>query len=310
MPDPIELSVVIPVFNGAATIERVVSDLLRQFDVYPIEIVLVNDGSSDTSEEVLASLVHLYPQTVVHVQLSKNFGEHSAVLAGLAHSRGSCVGIVDDDGQHPPEQLLRLWQHQQSTQADVVYGCYRIKQHAAWRNLGSRFHGWTAYWLLAKPRDIYLSSFKVISRFVVDQIASATAPFPHLDGLILRTTDRLVQLEVEHAVSSGTSSRYNLRRLVGLWWNLCVWYSLMPLRLSMVVGLTAFMVGIAVPVSSWLIGPTESLICAATVLMGLIGLECFCLWIIGEYLGRFALQAHGGKPYIVRYVRRGAHHHA
>jgi glycosyltransferase involved in cell wall biosynthesis len=310
MPGRIELSVVIPVFNGAATIERVVSELLQRFDIFPIEIVLVNDGSSDTSEQILATLADQYPQTVVHVQLSRNFGEHAAVLAGLALSRGDCVGIIDDDGQHPPEQLLRLWKHQQSTQADVVYGCYRIKQHAAWRNLGSRFHGWTARWLLAKPRHIYISSFKVLSRFVVDQIASTTGPFPHLDGLILRTTDRLAQLEVEHAASGGPSSRYNLRRLVGLWWNLCVGYSLVPLQLSMLVGLAAFIAAIALPASCLLIGTVESLIGAGTVFIGLSGLECLCLSIIGDYIGRFALQANGCKPYIVRYVRRGEPHHA
>lgn len=310
MPDPIQLSVVIPVFNGARTIERVVTDLLRQFGVYPIEIVLVDDGSSDTSEQVLESLVHRFPQTIVHVQLSKNFGEHSAVLAGLAQSRGSCVGIIDDDGQHPPEELMRLWQHQQSTQADVVYGRYRIKQHAPWRNLGSGFLGWTAYWLLAKPRGIYLSSFKVLSRFVVDQISSANGPFPHLDGLILRTTNRLDQLEVEHAASGIISSRYNIRRLVGLWWNLCVGYSLVPLRLSMMIGLAGFLAAITIPVSSWFIGSHQTLIGAVAVLTALSGLECLCLLIVGEYIGRVALQAHGGKPYIVRYVRRRELHHA
>lgn len=316
MPGRIDLSVVIPVYNGAATIERVVAELLTAFDHQAIEVVLVNDGSSDDSEQVLTELVQRYPDRVVQIQLARNFGEHSAVLAGLTESRGDYIGIIDDDGQQPPEQLRRLWQHLQSTGADVVYGCYRIKQHAFWRNLGSRFHGWTAEVLLSKPRGLYLSSFKVLSRFLVDQLATYAGPFPHLDGMILQTTSRLTQCEVEHAVSANPGSRYNLRRLVGLWWNLCVGFSLVPFRVALYAGVTALFASGLIPLLHFaLIQPAESGHALWTTLLlagsfGLQGVQLLCLAILGDALGRLVLQANGRKPYIVRYVRREGLSHA
>ncbi len=316
MPDRIDLSVVIPVYNGAATIERVVAELLTAFDQQAIEVVLVNDGSSDRSEQVLTELVKRYPNQVVQIQLARNFGEHSAVLAGLTESRGDCVGIIDDDGQQPPEQLRRLWMHLQNSGADVAYGCYRLKQHAAWRNLGSRFHGWTAEVLLAKPRGLYLSSFKVLSRFLVDQLATYAGPFPHLDGMILQATSSLTQCEVEHATSANPESRYNLRRLVGLWWNLCVGFSLVPMRVAALTGLTALLASCLMPLLWFALvdsATTSHSLWTTGMLSGLIGLQgvqLLCLAMLGDALGRLMLQANGRKPYIVRYVRREGLSHA
>jgi undecaprenyl-phosphate 4-deoxy-4-formamido-L-arabinose transferase len=99
-----DLSLVIPVYNGSRTIGPVVECITTVFASAPFEIVLVNDGSEDDSEMVCAKLAEKFPQSVTFVHLSRNFGEHSAVLAGFSHARGRYIAVLDDDGQNPPEE--------------------------------------------------------------------------------------------------------------------------------------------------------------------------------------------------------------
>jgi undecaprenyl-phosphate 4-deoxy-4-formamido-L-arabinose transferase len=168
--EPIELSFVIPVYNGAATIARVVERIHELYGDLRFEVVLVNDGSQDDSERVCADLVRRYRATVVFLHLARNFGEHGAVLAGLNHARGRHVATLDDDGQNPPEEVRRLYDAIRSTGRDVMYGRYRVKHHGLLRNLGSRFNDHVANLMLSKPRELYLSSFRVLDRFVVDEV--------------------------------------------------------------------------------------------------------------------------------------------
>src|SRR3954465_16084996 len=101
----VELSLVIPVYNGSRTVGSVVEQITKIFGSTSFEVVLVNDGSQDDSEKVCAELVRRFPRTVTFVHLSRNFGEHSAVLAGFAESKGRYIAVLDDDGQNPPEEI-------------------------------------------------------------------------------------------------------------------------------------------------------------------------------------------------------------
>jgi undecaprenyl-phosphate 4-deoxy-4-formamido-L-arabinose transferase len=116
------------------------------------------------------------------VQLARNFGEHNAVLAGLRYACGQYVAVLDDDGQNRPQDVLKMLAHAQRHRLDVVYGRYRGRQHPWPRILGSWFHNKVANFVLGKPRDLYLSSFKVMSRFVVDEVVKFTGPFPYRGG--------------------------------------------------------------------------------------------------------------------------------
>jgi undecaprenyl-phosphate 4-deoxy-4-formamido-L-arabinose transferase len=284
MADRIDFSVVIPVYNSADTIEPVVEQVHRVFSGQQFEVVLVNDGSADHSERVCAGLVYTHPHTVRLVQLSRNFGEHSAVLAGLSQSRGQVVGIMDDDGQNPPEELLKLWRHQQQTGVDVVYGLYRTKRHGWWRNWGSWLHGAVATFLMGKPQHLYLSSFKVVTRFVVDQLVAFRGPFPYLDGLILRTTNSIGQIDVEHRPRTGGQSGYTFRKLVT------------GLLISLSLGITPSEASLSGWRTMW--AYRIGLVC-------LTGVELMVLAVLGEYVGRVFLQLNGQPPYIIRYVRTG-----
>ncbi len=186
-----EIAVVIPVFNGAASIAEVVTRIGQVFRERSHEIVLVDDGSADDSARVCRALVDGAPLSIRFIQLSRNFGEHSAVLAGLARTDSKYIAVLDDDGQNPPEELPRMLAELDRRELDVIYGKYSERQHHWFRQLGSSFNDRVANIMLRKPPDLYLSSFKVMNRFIVREIIKYSGPFPYIDGLICRTSNRL-----------------------------------------------------------------------------------------------------------------------
>jgi len=307
--DP-ELSLVIPVYNGSRTIGPLVEQTAKIFGSTSFEIVLVNDGSEDDSERVCVKLAEKFPQNVTFVHLSRNFGEHSAVLAGFTQARGRYVAVLDDDGQNPPEEVVRMLDELKRKNYDVVYGHYIEKKHSWFRNLGSRFNDRIATLMLHKPKDLYLSSFKVMNRFLVNEIIKYRGPYPYTDGLIYRVTRNIGQIPVEHRVSASGPSRYTLRRLVRLWLNMFLNFSIKPLRISVYVGLLASCLSILSLVAIlidklWI---TKNVTVGIPTVLGSVvffaGIQLMILGLVGEYLGRLYLDQTGTPQYVVRYIRR------
>ncbi|MBN8892323.1 MAG: ABC transporter permease [Rhodospirillales bacterium] len=230
------LSIVIPVYRGAATIAGLVAELAKLRPEGGMEVVLVNDGSPDNSAEVCRALVRAAPLPLTYIEHARNYGEHNAVMTGLRHARGAYVITMDDDLQNPPEEVVRLYDHARLGGWDVVYTRYAEKKHAPWRNLGSRFANKVADWLLDKPKGLYLSSFRCMSALVVRSVTRYRGPYPYVDGLIMQITQRIDSIEVRHLPRAEGRSNYNLRRLVRLWLNLATSFSLAPLRLAIFAG--------------------------------------------------------------------------
>ena len=134
----------------------------------------------------------------VTVHLARNYGEHTAVLAGLRHASGRFVAILDDDGQNPPHEARRMFEHAWRHDFDIVYGRYEFRKHSAFRRAGSWFNDLAAGLVLDKPRGIHLSSFKVMSRMVVDELVKYDGKFPYLDGMIFRITQNVDEMAVSH----------------------------------------------------------------------------------------------------------------
>ncbi|MDH3628150.1 MAG: glycosyltransferase family 2 protein [Acidobacteriota bacterium] len=305
-----QLSFVIPVFNGSKSIGGVVEQIHAQYADLRFEVILVNDGSVDDSERVCAELSRRYPATVTFVHLARNFGEHSAVLAGLHHTRGEYVAVLDDDGQNPPEEVRSLYDAIRKHGQDVVYGRYRVKQHGLIRNLASRFNDRVANLMLRKPKDLYLSSFKVMNRFVVDQITRYEGSFPYIDGLILRTTTNLGQVDVDHRQREGSSSTYTLRKLTRLWLNMFLNFSIIPLRISSLLGLVTSGIGLVLLVAIVIdklyfnADVTAGIPTVLVLVVFFSGVQLVILGTIGEYLGRLFLDHSKTPQFVIRYVQR------
>ena len=302
------LSIVIPIYNGA----RSISELVHALEELPIwgghEVILVNDGSPDNSLDVCTALVGGARVPITLVNLARNYGEHNAVMAGLRHATGAHVITMDDDLQNPPEEVERLLAFAQRSGDDVVYTYYEEKQHAAWRNLGSRFTNRVADFVLEKPNGLYLSSFRCISAFAVREIIRYQGPFPYIDGLILQVTQNIGRLMVRHLPRASGRSNYTLRRLLRLWMSMFVNFSVMPLRISTITGFVlsglGAISGAIVIGEALLYSPPEGWASLMAAVLLLSGVQLVILGIVGEYLGRLYLTANGKPQSVIREVRR------
>jgi undecaprenyl-phosphate 4-deoxy-4-formamido-L-arabinose transferase len=310
MPAPAPaLSFVIPLYHSAETI----GPLLREIEALAIpgghELVLVNDGSRDATAAVCREFMRTARIPVTFISHARNYGEHNAVLTAYRHARGAHVVNLDDDGQNPPAEAVRLWQHALAGGHDVVYGHYATKEHAPWRNLGSWLTNRITDWVLEKPRGFYLSSFRCVTGFVAAEVARYSGPFPYIDGLILQVTQSIGALEVRHAERAAGQSGYTLRRLLRLWVSTFVNFSVMPLRLATLLGLGMAMAGLAGLGAVFYLrltnrGPEYGWGMLMGALLVFSGTQLVMLGLIGEYLGRMFLTVNNRPQSVVRSVEQ------
>src|SRR5882672_2237542 len=302
------LSIVVPVYNGAATIGELVNALRALEIAGGLEIVLVVDGSPDNSLAVCKRLAVEPGAPIVLLNLSRNYGEHNAVMAGLARARGSYVITMDDDLQNPPGEVKRLFEHARDGGFDAVYTYYEEKKHAAWRNLGSSFTNWCADQVIDKPKGLYLSSFRCISAFVRERVVSSyEGPYPYIDGLIFQVTQNVGRLQVGHLPRADGRSNYTLRRLVRLWLSMFLNFSVMPLRLATLFGLGFGALGAVAAVITILEAiisdkPPQGWASLMVAVLVLAGVQLVVVGLIGEYLGRMFLAVNRKPQYLVREV--------
>ena len=303
----VALSFVIPLFHSAETI----GDLVREIEALDVEggheIVLVNDGSTDATTEVCRALVQSARVPITLVEHARNYGEHNAVITGWRHARGAHIVNLDDDGQNPPDEAVRLWQHAKENGLDVVYGHYAVKQHSAFRNFGSWLTNRMTDAALDKPAGFYLSSFRCVSGFIARQVTSYAGPYPYIDGLLLQVTQRIGSITVRHEQRRAGQSGYTVTRLVRLWLSAWLNFSLLPLRLATflgfataIAGLFAFVLVVVLYLSNR--GPAYGWGWVMATLLVFSGTQLVMLGLIGEYLGRTFLTINQRPQSAVREV--------
>ena len=304
------LSFVIPLYHSAETIGPLVKRIEALTVAGGHEIVLVNDGSKDGTAAVCRRLVAEAKVPIIFVEHARNYGEHNAVLSGWRNAKGAHIVNLDDDGQNPPEEAVRMWEHAKATGLDVVFGHYAVKQHSAWRNAGSWFTNRMTDWALEKPPGFYLSSFRCVTAFVAREVAVNSGPLPYIDGLILQVTQRIGSLEVRHDERQAGASGYTLRRLVRLWLSAWINFSVLPLRLATGLGLVLASVGLVFfAVVAWMwwrgSGPSYGWGSLMAALLVFSGTQLVLLGLIGEYIGRMFLTVNQRPQSVVREVVRG-----
>jgi glycosyltransferase involved in cell wall biosynthesis len=276
------LSVVIPVYHGAITIVQLVENVQEQLRTYDFEIILINDGSKDDSEKVCLGLSEQF-QNVTFLSLRKNFGEFNAVICGLNYAKGDYTVIIDDDFQNPPSEVIKLLETAQKGNFDVVYGQYDEKKHTNFRNFGSWMVNQITTSLFNKPADLYLSSFKIIKKEVIEEICKYEGPYPYIDGLIFNVTDNIGKITVLHNDRNHGESNYNFKRLASLFLNIIFGYSLLPVRLALFLGLFATFFALILVILQTL-NIIDHPIIITVIFLG--GVQLTSIGIVGEYIGK------------------------
>lgn len=300
------VSFVIPCYNSARTIEKVVEEVsaaMEGLTEYDYEIVLINDCSPDDTFEVIRGIC-TKRKDVCGVNLAKNFGQHAALMAGFHYVHGDIIVCLDDDGQTPAVEAGKLLDKMKDGY-DVVYAKYEHKQHSAFRNFGSKINELMTRVMLNKPKDLYISSYFAAKRFIIEEMIKYTNPYPYVIGLVLRTTDKIANVEVNHREREIGTSGYTLGKLLTLWFNGFTAFSIKPLRMATAIGAFAAVAGFIYgfyTVIRKLVDPNIvigfSSLMSAIVFIG--GMVMLMLGIIGEYLGRIYISMNNSPQYVIR----------
>lgn len=294
----LKLSVIIPVFNAENSIEALIHNLYNSLQSVTFEVILVNDSSPDGSAAICKSLVEKF-NNLKYIGLRKNFGEFNAVICGLNHSKGAYSVIIDDDFQNPPSEILKLLNEAEKGDFDVVYSYYSEKKHSLIRNLGSKLVNTLTTFLLKKPADLYLSSFKLIKKEVVAEIIKFKNPYTYIDGIIFQLTNHIGKVEVAHLTRENGSSNYTFSKLISLFLTILFGYSLLPLRLTLFAGIFSIICSLIYMALYFLNIVPEW---GSPVIIFLSGVILTAIALIGEYMGK-AFMILGGKPqYIIKEI--------
>ncbi len=301
-----KLSFVIPCYGSEATIEIVTSEIietLRQRPEYDYEIILVNDCSPDNVWEHIQTLALNNPH-ITGISLAKNFGQHSALMAGYRCCSGDLIISLDDDGQTPACELFRLVDKIQEGW-DVVYASYDHKMHSGFRNFGTWMNEKMTEILLGKPANLQTTSYFIMRRFITREIIRYDKPYPYIEGLIFRSTSHIANVPVTHHSRMVGESGYTFGKLLSLWFNGFTAFSVKPLRIATITGFMiaclGFCYGIFIVIRRLIDSTIElgwSSIIASLLFIG--GLILIMLGLIGEYIGRIYISINNAPQYTVR----------
>lgn len=302
------ISFVIPCYCSEKTIEAVVEEIIakvQEQSQYDYEIILVNDFSKDDTKNVIWKMAE-ENHRIVAIDFSRNFGQHSAMMAGFQKVRGKYVVGLDDDGQMPIESIFDLIKELENG-ADVAFGAYEEIKQKWYRNLGSKVNVWMTEILLEKPKKLYMSSFWAGKRFVIEEVLRYDGAYPYIGGLLLRITKNMVSVPVKHRERSAGKSGYTFFKLINLWMNGFTAFSVKPLRFATFCGgisaAAGFIFGIVMIIRK-LLNPDILLGYASTitVLLFIGGMIMLLLGILGEYIGRIYICMNKAPQYVVKEV--------
>lgn len=298
------ISVVVPCYGSEHTIEQVCRETLeviRNYDDY--EMILVNDGSYDKVWDKIRQLAGEDPH-LVGVDLAKNFGQHSALMAGYACACGDVIVSIDDDGQTPVDRIPDLIKGVE--RHDVVYGVYPEIKQTLFRRFGSNVNRKMSEWMIGKPKETSATSFFALKRFVVEEIVKYQNAYPYIEGLILRCTRNIGNVEVQQRERISGKSNYSVKKLLKLWINGFTAFSIKPLRLATGLGVLCSVAGFAYAMYVIILkclGSVQmgySSLMAAILIIG--GIIMCLLGIIGEYIGRIYICMNASPQYVVREI--------
>ena len=301
-----KVSFVIPCYRSEKTLPGVIEeikDAMAKLSEYCFEIILVNDSSPDNTWKTIEQLSK-ENENITGINLAKNFGQHAALMAGMRESDGDFVICLDDDGQTPANEVGKLLAALEDNH-DAVYARSGNKKHSAFRNMGSKVNELMTRVMLGKPKELFVSSYFGVKKFVVEDMIRYQNSYPYVIGLVLRATKNIVNVDVQHREREEGRSGYTLKKLLGLWFNGFTAFSVTPLRIATVIGVGCALLGFAYGIYIFvrrLLDPNmvmgfSSLMC---VILFVGGMMMIMLGLVGEYIGRIYISLNNSPQYVIR----------
>ena len=304
-----KLSVVIPCYRSEKTVADIVdrikvtisSDRNELYSAY--EIICINDCSPDNTMQVLKELA-AQDKNVKVIDLTRNYGQHSALMAGFNVVTGDSVLCIDDDGQNPPEEMFKILNKLEQG-FDLVSAKYVCEHRPFVRTVGSKISMAMSTHLIGMPKGIELNSFCAFKRFVADEIVKYKNPYPFVHGLMLRVTRNIANVEMVRSERESGASGYTFSKLLSLWLNGFTAFSVTPLRAASVCGLISALLGFVLMLITVLKKIMHSDILAGysslmAVVLFFFGLTMLFLGLVGEYIGRMYICINAAPQYAIR----------
>jgi glycosyltransferase involved in cell wall biosynthesis len=299
-----EFSIVIPILNEQDNIpvlhNRLTSVMQGLGKDY--EIIYVDDGSSDNSYQLLVDL-HGKDNHIKIIRLTRNFGQHPAILAGFKITKGRTVITIDADLQNPPEEIPKLID-KLNEGYDIVFGVFMKRKHNLFRRAGSQF----AKWVLTRVIPVEttsLSGFRALRSYTVDHLKLLNETSKFLDALLCWMGYRVGTVEVAHDERLSGKTKYTPLKLISLWLDMVISFTDVPLRIAMLLGTVFGIIGLLMAIVYFICffvyrftvpGFTTTII----LITIFAGVQLLCLGIIGEYIGRMNIQTKKRPDYIIR----------
>jgi undecaprenyl-phosphate 4-deoxy-4-formamido-L-arabinose transferase len=299
------VSVVVPCYRSERTlpalVERLSAVMPTATDAY--EIILVVDGSPDGTWRVAADLARSHP-LVRAIHLARNYGQHNAIIAGVRSAQHDVIVTMDDDLQHPPEEIPRLL-GALTDGVDVVYGVSSVEEHGIGRSVGSRLLKSALTSVLGVRDAKKLSAFRAFRSFLRGGFDLISGPHLSVDVALSWTTTRAVAIEVRMDQRAEGRSGFTLRKLIGHAIDIAFGYSVRPLRLVTAFGFLVGLVGLALFIRVlWLYFSGTTTVAGFTTIASMVAVfsaaQLIAIGVLGEYVGRVHTHGMGRPTYVIR----------
>ncbi|MFZ2957051.1 MAG: glycosyltransferase family 2 protein [Candidatus Ozemobacteraceae bacterium] len=302
-----ELSIIIPVYNSSEIIPELVSqlkiELLKLGEKF--EIILINDGSRDDSWLTIEKMI-LENHEVIGINLMKNFGQHNALLCGIRSAKYETILTMDDDLQHPPTAIPSLIQKLQEGH-DVVYASPQEEQHGLWRDLASKITKIILQEAMGVEIARKAGAFRIFRTQLREAFSQFDSSFVSIDVLLTWATNRFSNIEIQHFPRKQGVSNYTFWKLLSHAVNLITGFSVIPLQIASILGLSGIFFGLAVMVFVLgryfaFGGSVPGFPFLASIISIFSGIQLFALGVIGEYLARMHFRIMKKPPYAIREI--------
>jgi len=302
------ISFAIPCYRSELTISKVIDEIRTTMEAIPrhtFEIICVNDCSPDDVYDVLCREAQKDERVKV-INLAKNFGKQAALMAAFSKAQGDIIVSLDDDFQCPAYDVEKLLLPIEQDKCDISTAKYQVKRQAAWKNIGSKVNSLTANIILDRTNDIAIENFFAVKRFVIDEVIQYRNPYTYTEGLFLRTTRRVFQVQMEERCrADDRATGFTFMKSLSLWFNGFTAFSVKPLRISTALGFISaaagFLYGLVCIIRKIcnpqiMIGYTSIIV----ILLLIGGIILVCLGLIGEYIGRIYICINQAPQYVIR----------